>query len=131
MSLKDQLQNMQNEMAAAFGARDAKRAASLYAEDASLMPDGLPTFHGREAIVQFFTGAIEQGVIAARFTTQEADGDDEQAVEVGRYELFAALPNGERLCVDDGRYFITWRKLGGTWRIHRDMFNRYKPVAPQ
>ncbi len=131
MNLKEELQNAQNSMAAAFAARDAARAAALYTEDARLMPAGLPTFHGREAIAQFFGGAIEQGVIAARFTTQEVDGDDEQALEVGRYELFAALPNGERMCVDDGRYFVAWRKENGAWRIHRDMFNGYKPVAPQ
>ena len=52
-----------------------------------------------------------------------------QALEIGRYELFAALPNGERQCIDDGRYFVVWRRIGGTWRIHRDMFNRYKPLA--
>jgi uncharacterized protein (TIGR02246 family) len=131
MSLKDELQSAQNVMAAAFGARDARRAAALYTDDACLMPDGLPTFHGREAIGQFFRGAIDQGVMAARFTTQEVDGDDQQALEIGRYELFAALPNGERMCVDDGRYFVTWRKTDGAWRIHRDMFNRYKPVSPQ
>lgn len=129
MSLKEELQRAQNLMAEAFGARDATRAAALYTDDARLMPDGMPTFHGREAIAGFFGGAIAQGIVSARFTTQEVDGDDEQALEIGRYELFAALPNGERLCVDDGRYFVAWRKTGGAWRICRDMFNRYKPAA--
>jgi ketosteroid isomerase-like protein len=131
MSLKDELQSAQNLLAAAFGARDAARAAALYTDNACLMPDGMPTFHGRKAIRQFFGGAIEQGVVAARFTTQEADGDDQHALEVGRYELFAALPNGERTCVDDGRYFAAWRKTDSGWRICRDMFNRYRPVPPQ
>jgi ketosteroid isomerase-like protein len=128
MSLKEEIQSAQNLMAEAFGARDAKRAAALYAEDACLMPDGIPTFHGREAISGFFGGAIDQGIVSARFTTQEVEGDDVQALEIGRYELFAPLPNGERTCVDDGRYFVAWRKIGGAWRIYRDMFNRYRPV---
>jgi uncharacterized protein (TIGR02246 family) len=128
MSLKDEIQRAQNLMADAFGARDAKRAAALYTDDACLMPDGMPALHGRAAIGGFFSGAIEQGIVAARFTTQEVDGDDVQALEIGRYELFAPLPNGERSCVDDGRYLVAWRKVGGAWRIHRDMFNHAKPI---
>lgn len=128
MGLKEQIQSAQNLMAEAFGARDARRAAALYTDDACLMPDGMPTFRGRDAIGGFFGGAIARGIVSARFTTQDVDGDDMQAVEVGRYELFAALPNGERTCVDDGRYFIAWRKVDGTWRIYRDMFNRNTPV---
>ena len=128
MSLKDEIQRAQNLMADAFGARDASRAAALYTDNACLMPDGIPTFHGREAIGGFFAGAIGQGIVAARFTTKEVEGDDVQALEIGHYELFAPLPDGERACVDDGRYFAAWRKIGGVWRIHRDMFNRSKPV---
>lgn len=129
MSLKEQIQSAQNSMAEAFGARDAARAAALYTDDACLMPDGLPSFNGRAAIAGFFCGAIEQGIVSARFTTQQVDGDETQALEIGRYELFAALPNGERLCVDDGRYFVAWRRVDGGWRIFRDMFNRDKPAA--
>lgn len=131
MSLKDQIQAAQHLLAQAFGARDANRAAALYTDDARLMPDGMPTFVGREAIGGFFGGAIAQGVVAARFTTQEVDGDDAQALEIGRYELFASLPNGERMCVDEGRYFVAWRRVDGAWRIYRDMFNRVKPVSAQ
>jgi ketosteroid isomerase-like protein len=76
MNLKDELQRAQNGLADAFSARDAMRAAALYTDDACLMPDGSPTFHGRAEIGRFFGGAIDQGVIAARFTTEEADGDD-------------------------------------------------------
>lgn len=129
MNLKEQIQSAQNSMAEAFGARDAARAAALYTDDACLMPDGLPSFTGRAAIAGFFGGAIEQGIVSARFTTQQVEGDETQVLEIGRYELFAALPNGERLCVDDGRYFVAWRRVDGGWRIFRDMFNRDKPAA--
>ncbi len=128
MGLKEEIQSAQNLMAEAFGSRDAKRAAALYSEDACLMPDGMPTFRGRSAIGGFFGGAIEQGIVSARFTTQEVEGDDMQALEVGSYALFAGLPNGERTCVDEGRYFAAWRKVGGVWRVYRDMFNRNTPL---
>jgi uncharacterized protein (TIGR02246 family) len=129
MSLKDEIQSAQNALGAAFSARDGARAAALYTDDTCLMADGMPSFHGREAVAGFFCGAIANGIVSARFTTQEVEGGDEdRALEIGRYELFAGLPNGERECVEDGRYFISWRKVDGAWRIHRDMFNRYKPL---
>lgn len=128
MSLKDEIQSAQNLMAEAFNARDARLAAALYHEDACLMPDGMPTFRGRAAIGGFFGGAIEQGIVGGRFITEEVDGDDTQALEVGHYALFASLPNGERICVDEGRYFVAWRKVDGAWRIYRDMFNRNTPL---
>ena len=128
MSLKDEIQSAQNLLAEAVAGHDAGRAAALYTGDACLMPEGLPSVRGREAIGGFFAGAIAQGIASARFTTHEVDGDDLQALEIGRYELFAALPNGDSLRVNDGRYFIAWRKVGGAWRIYRDMFNRTTPL---
>ncbi|MDL2355240.1 MAG: nuclear transport factor 2 family protein [Pseudomonadota bacterium] len=130
MSLKEQIQHAQYALAEAFCAGDAELAAAHYTDDACLMPDGLPSLHGRAAIANFFAGAIAHGIVSARFTTEQVDGDATQALETGRCELFAALPNGERQCVDDGRYFVAWRSVDGEWRIFRDMFNRYKPAAP-
>ena len=128
MGLKEEIQSAQNLMAEAFSARDGGRAAALYSEDACMMPNGMPTSRGREAIGGFFSGAIGQGIVGARFTTQEVDGDHTQVLEIGSYALFAALPNGERICVEDGRYFAAWRKVDGAWRVYRDMFNRNTPL---
>ena len=129
MSLKDEIQAAHDSLAQAFVARDAVRGAGLYTRDARLMPDGVPTCVGQEGVCDFFGQAIEQGIVSARFTTQDVEGDDTQAVEIGRYELFAADPNGDRIRVDDGRYLAVWRKEGDAWRIYRDMFNRYQPAA--
>jgi ketosteroid isomerase-like protein len=85
---------------------------------------GLPSFHGRDAVKAFFAQAYANGITAARFVTQEVDGGPEQATEIGQYSLFANGQNGERQCVQEGRYFIAWRKVDGAWRIHRDMFNQ-------
>jgi ketosteroid isomerase-like protein len=124
MSLKDEIQAAQDSLAQAFIARDAVRGASLCTRDARLMPDGVPTCVGQEAVCDFFGQAIEQGIVSARFTTQDVEGDDTQAVEIGRYELFASHPSDDRIRVEDGRYLVVWRKEGGSWRIYRGMFNR-------
>jgi uncharacterized protein (TIGR02246 family) len=123
MALKDEIQTAQNRLAEAVSARDASRAASLYTDDARLIPQGAPACADRNAITAFFAGAFDNGIVGAAFTTDEVDGDDTQAVETGRYELFAAPPGGERVLAAEGRYLVVWRKRDGQWRIHRDMFN--------
>jgi uncharacterized protein (TIGR02246 family) len=123
MTLKDEIQAAQNRLAEAISARDANHAASLYTDDARLIPQGAPACTDRGAIAGFFAGALENGIAAARFTTDEVEGDDAQAVETGRYALYAAPPGGERILAASGRYLVVWRKAGGEWRIHRDMFN--------
>jgi uncharacterized protein (TIGR02246 family) len=123
MALKDEIQAAQNRLAEAITARDASGAASLYTEDARLIPQGAPECADHGAIAAFFAGAADNGIVSARFTTREVEGDDTQAVEIGMYELYAAHPSGDRMRVADGRYLVVWRKVGDDWRIHRDIFN--------
>jgi ketosteroid isomerase-like protein len=110
MSLKDEIQAVQNQLAHAIALRDIDRAAALYTTDGSLMPDAMPTCDSHEALLGFFGGVCDSGIVAAR-----------------RYELFAAHPSGDRMRVDDGRYLCVWRKVDDNWRIHRDIFNRSEP----
>jgi ketosteroid isomerase-like protein len=124
MSLRDEIQAAHDSLAQAFIARDAVRGAGLYTRDARLMPNEVSTCIGQAGVCDFFGQAIEEGIVSARFTTHDVEGDDSQAVEIGRYELFADHPNGDRIRVDDGRYLAVWRKEGKDWRIYRNMFNR-------
>jgi uncharacterized protein (TIGR02246 family) len=123
MALKDEIQAAQDRLAEAVSARDADRAAALYTDEARLIPQGAPACTDRSAIAAFFAGAFENGIAAARFITDEVDGDDAQATEIGRYELYAVPPGSERILAANGRYLVVWRKVGGEWRMHRDMFN--------
>ncbi|MGJ7913898.1 YybH family protein [Massilia sp. LXY-6] len=123
MALKDEIQAAQDRLAEAVSARDASGAASLYTEDARLIPQGGPACASSDAIAAFFAGSFDKGIVGARFTTNEVDGDDAQATEIGNFELDAMLPGGERVLAAQGRYLIVWRKTAGEWRIHRDMFN--------
>ena len=125
MALRDEIQAAQDRLAEAVSARDVKAAAALYTIDARLIPQGAAACNTPDAIAAFFAGAFANGIVAARFTTGEVEGDDAQAAEIGRYELFAAQPNGERILAAEGRYLVVWRKVDGTWRMHRDMFNTH------
>jgi uncharacterized protein (TIGR02246 family) len=124
VNLIDEIQRAEDALAAAIADQDAHRASEQYTQDCCLMANGLPSLHGRDAVKAFFEQAGANGITAARFATQEVDGGPEQATEIGQYSLFANGPDVERLCVQEGRYFIAWRKVDGAWRIHRDMFNQ-------
>jgi uncharacterized protein (TIGR02246 family) len=123
MALKDEIQAVQDRLAEAISARDPRRAAALYTDDARLIPQGAPACADRGAIAAFFAGAIGNGIAGARFTTEEVEGDETQAVETGRYELYAAPPGEDRVLAAEGRYLVVWRKRDGGWQMHRDMFN--------
>ena len=122
MTLKDEIQARQNQLAEAVAAGDASRAMTLYTDDARLIPPGAPICASHDEIRSFFDGAIQSGIVAAHFTTEEVDGDSAQATEIGRYVLFASSPHGNRMPVAEGHYLIVWRKVDKHWRIHRDMF---------
>jgi len=124
VNLIDEIQRAQDALAAAIADQDAHRASEQYTQNCCLMANGRPSFHGRDAVKAFFEQACGNGITAARFATQEVDGGPEQATEIGQYSLFAQAQDGERQCVQEGRYFIAWRKVDGAWRIHRDMFNQ-------
>ena len=123
MALKDEIQAAQDRLADAVAARDPQRAAALYTADARLIPQGAPACNDPAAIAAFFAGAFANGISSARFSTDEVEGDDAQATEIGRYELYAVPPGGERVLAAEGRYLVVWRKVDGAWRMHRDMFN--------
>lgn len=127
MTLKDEIQARQNELAQAIAARDVERGAALYTEDAWVMPDAMPTCRGGEGVRGFLGGAIGSGIVAARFTTLDVEAEGSLAVENGRYELYAGHPNGDRVKVDAGRYLMVWRKVNDNWQIYRDMFNHAEP----
>ena len=58
---KIELGQMNRDFAAALNAKDAKAAAALYTEDAVLIPPGEAPVRGREAIEEYWRGAIESG----------------------------------------------------------------------
>jgi ketosteroid isomerase-like protein len=49
----------------------------------------------------------------------EAKGFGDTAYEVGKYTL-----SGDSGKVNDrGKYIVIWRKVGGQWKLYRDIFN--------
>ena len=114
----------------AIAAGSGDDVAALYTEDSTLFAPGLDPLIGREAIAEFFQGAIDAGVTQAVLVTYELSIFNvpkfgKSAYEVGHYQLLAG-ENGEIL-VDEGPYIVIWEKVSGVWMLHRDIFNSSLP----
>ena len=105
--------------AEAFNRGDVAGFASVYAEDARILPPDLEPVHGRPAIEQFWAGATQQlGIRDLRLTSDEVEVFGERAYEQGRF-AFETSQGPAR-----GKYIVIWRREpGGEWRWHRDIWN--------
>ena len=112
------------EFTAAAVKGDAAAIARLYSADAQVMPAGSEPIRGAEAIQKFWQGAIGSGIAAVELKTLEVFSQGATATEVGQYQLRDKA--GKTL--DHGKFIVIWRREGGTWKLHRDMFSTN--VAP-
>ena len=107
----------------AFGRGDAAGVAQLYTEDGQVLPPQSEPITGRPGIQAFWQGAMDMGVKAAKLESVEVDGHGVTAIEVGKYELYAA---GQQR-VDTGKYVVIWKQEHGDWRLWRDIWNTSLP----
>jgi uncharacterized protein (TIGR02246 family) len=109
----------------AFNRGDAAGVAQLYTEDGQILPSQSEPIVGRPGIQAFWRGAMEMGVKAAKLEPVEIEGHGSTAVEVGRYELYAA---GQQR-VDKGKYIVIWKLTQGEWKLWRDIWNTSLPPS--
>lgn len=103
----------------AFNNGDAHAVALNYTDDAKLLPAKSDVVEGQEAIETFWKGAIGMGVAKAELETVEAKASGNMAVEEGRYQLFTK--DGQM--IDHGKYVVNWEKVGGVWKLQKDIWN--------
>ena len=103
---------------AAYNAADGAGVAALYTDDAILLPPGSEPVKGREAIEAFWQSSVESGTqVELKMGELEDHGDT--AIEVSYFVMTAA--DGEH--ADHGKYIVVWKKVDGSWKMHRDIFN--------
>ena len=124
-SLKSEIEKANQDFMQAISNKNADALAALYTDDARLMFPNMPPVEGRENVKAFFQHTIDAGITGVKLTTEEVSGTNDFAIESGRYEMLA----GDKK-VDGGKYLVHWKKVGGKWRLHRDMPSTDMP-APQ
>jgi uncharacterized protein (TIGR02246 family) len=102
----------------AWGKRDARALAALFAEDGFVLPNGGPPVNGRESIERHYQG--HGGPLALRAIAFASEGT--VAYVIGGYAPQPGDP-------DDGKFTLTLRKgAEGRWWIVSDMDSSNRPA---
>ena len=107
----------------AVRAKDPDRIASLYTGNAMALPPDGPVVRGQDGVRQLWASVIkDMGLRDVTLKTIDLDVQDDSACEVGQATLTLEPPGGQRATVNV-KYVVVWRRLGGDWRLHRDIWN--------
>jgi len=116
-------------LAEAIRQGDAAAAASLYADDAILMPYETEMIKGKPGIEAYWSGAIQMGVKNLVLTVVELGGADDFVYEVGTAVMTVQLEGMTEPMEGSGKYVVIWKKgEDGTWKLHVDIFNTNAPA---
>lgn len=97
---------------------DAEALASLYADDAVLLPPDHEPVRGRAAIGEFWRQGTDEGLEVSTLTV-EVDGN--LGYLVGRY----TLPATDEEPANSGKYVMCLkRQRDGVWKLTADIWNR-------
>jgi ketosteroid isomerase-like protein len=119
------------EAGTAFSAKlakgDAAGLAAMYTADAQAFPPNSDIVTGTAAIQKLWQGVIDSGIKSAKFTIVDVTEGGGLAAESGKYELSGA----DGTVVDSGKYVVVWKRVGGRWKILRDIWNTSRPAPAQ
>ena len=110
---------------AAWGKKDAAALTALYTTTAILLPPNGVSSTGSQAILEFWKSALPGAPAVGTLTTVEVESHGDTAHEVGTYQL--SLADGK--VADKGKYVVIWKREGGQWKLHRDIWNSDVPAA--
>ena len=101
---------------------DDTAIASLYTEDAVLLPPGSDYIKGRDAIQQFHAKEFEMGEQTIVLTTESINGTNDLVYELGKYDWTLTLED-QADTTFHGNYVVIWKKVEGVWMLHVDTWN--------
>jgi ketosteroid isomerase-like protein len=65
---------------------------------------------------------MNMGIKEARLETVEVEAQGNLAYEIGRFVLSVQRQGGDGTTLI-GKYVVVWKSLGGSWRLHVDIWN--------
>lgn len=112
---------------AGVAAGDSTTVGANYTEDAVLMPPGMATVQGREAIAQFWQGGITAGIARVELAPGDVVAASADTIlERSTARVFNAAGD----VIDEGKYVVVWRKVGDQWFMSWDIWNSDAPPPP-
>jgi uncharacterized protein (TIGR02246 family) len=97
---------------------DATAVAARYTNDAVVIPPNGEPATGTAAIEAFWSAAIEAGIEDVELTTIRVEASGDLACEDGDVSITTADGKTTRQ-----RYLVVWKRVGGEWKLHRDIWN--------
>lgn len=121
---RQDIERANSAFSAAYAGGDASALAGMYTDEAKLFPPHGQIVDGREAIQRFWKAAMDSGIKNLNLKTAEVESLGDTVVEAGTATLFGA----DNKVVDNGKYLVVWKRVGGKWRLHRDCWNSNDPA---
>ena len=117
-AVRDAVETGNRAFAAAFLKGDSTAIAALYTEDAQVIAPGSPVVKGRPVIAAFWQGSIDSGIRDVKLETEHVESAGDLAYETGTVHLVAKDGTAS-----SARYLVVWKRVGGQWLLHRDIWN--------
>lgn len=121
--VSNEIAEANNRFMVAYNSGDTGLLVENYLEDCKLLPPNGDEVVGRDAIRDFWQGAMDMGIVKAELVTVEATGYGNTAIEEGRYTLYM---EGD-VETDHGKYIVIWEKVEGQWKLQSDIWNTSNP----
>ena len=107
----------------AYQKDDAPGVAALYTEDAQLLPPDREIISGRAAIEEFIRQGNPPGGPPLEVATIETQVFGDYAYRQGSFRM----KNADGSVAGSGKSIELWRKVGGEWLIHREIWSWNAP----
>ena len=128
-ALRSRIEETNAQFTAAVSRGDTATVASLYTEDAVVLPPNMPGARGRGELKKLFDGMFAQmGPPTLKLSTSDVTELGDTAYEVGTYTMKIQPPGGAAVS-DTGKYVVIWkRQRDGDWKLHVDIWNSDTPM---
>jgi uncharacterized protein (TIGR02246 family) len=120
--VRQEIDRVNQRFGEAFGRGDAAGAAAVYTEDATILPPGSPRVKGRDGIRSFWQAVMDSGVRAVALQTDDLEVVGDMAREIGTATL-TIRPEGGAEQTATAKFVVVWKRVGGEWRWHTDIWN--------
>ena len=97
---------------------DSVGISNLYAKDAKVFFNGVPSTSGKENIQKLFSGILKSGVTSVDIKTVEVFGDENLLAEESLVTIFV-----KDQAVEEDKALVIWKKEDGKWKLFRDMMS--------
>lgn len=122
------IEKIGKDFASAYNRGDDKAVAAFYAEDAIVFPPESDMVKGRAEIQGVWKHALDTGIKSLEFEVVDVVSSGNLAAETGIATLHVQAIGSQESTVKV-KYVVVWKKVGGSWKLYRDIWNSMAPPA--